>query len=108
VKRVSGITLPDRDLLDLEYHDGRYARLRMERRGCYDFGATVQGEKKLHQFKVDFADVYNRLVKGMTRFFEGGDPPADLRDIVENVAVMEAGNASMKRGGEWIDIETIQ
>ena len=107
VKRVSAIHLPDRDLLDLDYHDGRYARLRMERKGSYDFGATVHGDKKAHQFKVDFTPVYMRLIQGMVRFFEGGDAPAPLRDIVENVAVMEAGNLSMKHSGEWIEIEQV-
>ena len=75
VKRVSAIHLEDRDLLDLDYHDGRYARLRMERKGSYDFGATVHGEKGVKQFKVDFAPVYTRLVQGMTRFFQGGPAP---------------------------------
>jgi predicted dehydrogenase len=107
VARASSITMPDRDLLDLEYHDGRYARLRMERRGCYDFGATVHGEKKVHQFRVDFADVYNRLIRGMTRFFEGAEAPTTLRDLVENVAVMEAGNRSMKADGVWIEVPLI-
>ena len=107
VKRVSAITLPHRDLADLEYHDGRYARLRMDRKACYDFGATVHGEKKVHQFTVDFADVYNRLVRGMTGFFEGGDAPVPLRDLVENVAVMEAGNRSMDRDGAWVDVEAV-
>lgn len=107
VKRVSAITTPDRDLVDLDYHDGRYARLRLERRGCYDFGATVHGTKGIATFKVDFADVYNRLVAGMCRFFEGGPAPADLRDIVENVAVMEAGNASMARDGAWFEVPKV-
>ena len=107
VTRISAITLPDRDLADLEYHDGRYARLRMDRKGSYDFGATVHGEKRVHQLKVDFADVYNRLVLGMTLFFEGGDAPVALRDSVENVAVMEAGNASMKQEGAWVDVEQV-
>lgn len=108
VKRVSAIHLEDRDLLDMEYHDGRYARLRMERKGSYDFGASVHGEKKLHQFKVDFTPVYTRLVQGMTRFFEGGPAPAPLRDIVENVAVMQAGNESMQRDGAWVTVETVE
>jgi predicted dehydrogenase len=107
VKRVSAIHLEDRDLLDLDYHDGRYARLRMERKGSYDFGATVHGEKKAHQFKVDFTPVYMRLIQGMARFFESGAAPAPLGDIIENVAVMEAGNASMKHGGEWVEIDQI-
>jgi len=107
VKRVSAIHLEDRDLLDLDYHDGRYARLRLDRKGSYSFGATVHGEKSAQQFVVDFAPVYTRLVQRMTRFFEGGAAPADLRDIVENVAVMEAGNASIRKSGEWIDIESI-
>jgi hypothetical protein len=105
VCRVRAIHTHDRDLLDLDYHDGRYARLRMERKGCYDFGATVHGERKLHQFKVDFAPVYSRLVQGMTRFFEGGRAPAELVDIVENVAVMQAGNESMMREGKWLAVK---
>ena len=39
--------------------------------------------------------------------FEGGEAPAPMRDLVENVAVMEAGNESIKRNGEWVDIEAI-
>lgn len=105
VRRVSAITTPDRDLVDLDYHDGRYARLRMDRKGSYEFGATVHGKNRVHQFKVDFANVYDRLVQGMTSFFEGGPAPVRLRDLVENVAVMEAGNASMERDGAWVDVD---
>lgn len=108
VKRVRAATGKDRDLVDLEYHDGRAAHLRLERAGAYDFAATVHGEKALHQFKVNFAGVYDRLVEGMVRFFEGGTAPASLRDIVENVAVMEAGNASIRSGGGWVDVEPIE
>lgn len=108
VQRVRATTADARDVLEMEYRDGRSAHLRMERLGCYDFGATVHGQKALAQFKVDFSDVYNRLVAGMTRFFEGGPAPAALRDIVENVAVMECGNLSMARGGAWIDVPPIE
>jgi predicted dehydrogenase len=108
VKRVSAIHLEDRDLVDLDYHDGRYARLRLDRKSSYAFGATVHGGHGVAQFKVDFADVYNRLIKGMLNFFDGGPEPASLRDIVENVAVMEAGNESMARDGAWVDVLAIE
>lgn len=104
VKRVSAIELPDRHLLDMEYHDGRYARLRLERKGGYDFGATVHGTKGVHQFKVDFGPVYGNLVRGMATFFEGGPAPADLDAIVENVRVMVAGNRSISESGAWVDV----
>lgn len=107
VKRVRAITNDARDLIDLEYADGRSAHLRLERRGSYDFAATVHGSKSLHQFKVNFAGVYDRLVEGMCTFFEGGSPPAELRDIVENIAVMEAGNRSLREGGEWISVPEV-
>jgi virulence factor len=107
VRRVSAIHLADRDLVDLDYHDGRYARLRLERKGSYDFGATVHGDKQVRQFRVDFAPVYLRLVQGMAGFFEGQPAPAPLRDIVENIAVMEAGNQSMKQDGAWVNIDPI-
>lgn len=109
VRRVAAVESEDRHLVDLEYHDGRLARLRMERKGAYDFGATVHGEKGVQQFRVDFGPVYTRLVEAMAGFFAGGPAPVDLRDIVENVLVMEAGNASCKQGegGQWVEIERV-
>lgn len=104
VKRVSAIAFEDRHLVDLDYADGRYARLRLERKGAYDFGATVQGTKLTHQFKVDFGPVYTRLVAGMVGFFEGKPAPAKLEAIVENVAVMAAGNESIAKNGDWVSI----
>ncbi len=95
-------------LLDLEYHDGRLARIRCDRNGAWAFGATIHGTKGIAQFVVDFAPVYTRLVEGMVKFFEGGPAPVDLRDIVENVAVMDAGNRSIAAGGEWISVPTIE
>jgi predicted dehydrogenase len=94
-------------LIDLEYHDGRIARIRCDRNGAWAFGATVHGTKGVQQFVVDFGPVYTRLVEGMVKFFEGGPAPVDLRDIVENVAVMEAGNRSIAEGGAWMDVPTI-
>ncbi len=108
VGRVSAVHTEDRDLVRLEYRDGRFASIRLERKAGYAFGATVHGEKDARSFVVDFEPVYARLVAGMTRFFEGGAAPVELRDIVENVAVMEAGNASMSNGGAWVEVETIE
>ncbi|MEO1716119.1 MAG: Gfo/Idh/MocA family oxidoreductase [Planctomycetota bacterium] len=108
VSRVSAVAMADRHLVDLEYRDGRYARLRLDRKAAYDFGATIQGDEKSHQFLVDFGPVYTRLVAGMAGFFEGKSAPADLRDIVENVTVMAAANESIGRDGGWVDVPTIE
>jgi predicted dehydrogenase len=108
VARVSAVAMPDRHLLDMEYRDGRYVRIRMDRKASWAFGATIHGEKGVQQFVVDFGPVYTRLVAGMTRFFEGGPPPADLRDLVENVAVMECGNRSITADGAWVDVPQIK
>jgi predicted dehydrogenase len=104
VRRVSALAMEPRHLVDLEYADGRYARLRLDREAAYEFGATIHGTKGVHQFRVDFGPVYGRLVRGMVAFFEGGDPPATLDRIVENVAVMVAGNASASRDGAWVEV----
>jgi predicted dehydrogenase len=110
-KRVSAVATGNATsgyhLLDIEYHDGRLARIRCDRNGAWAFGATVHGTKGVQQFVVDFAPVYTRLVEGMVKFFEGGPAPVELRDIVENVAVMEAGNRSIAHHGEWVEIPTI-
>lgn len=103
-KRVSAIATEDRHLVDIEFSGGRYARLRLERKGGYDFGATVHGTKGVHFFKVDFGPVYGRLVEGMVNFFTGGPAPTRLEDIVENMAVMLAGNASIARDGAWVEV----
>ena len=108
VKRVSAVHLPDRDLVRLEYRDGRFASIRLDRKASYTFGATVHGEKDLASFTVDFEPVYGRLVAGMCRFFEGGEAPVPLDNLVENVAVMQAGNASMKRDGAWVELSEIE
>lgn len=91
-----------RDHIELRYIDGRYASLRLERVGSYDFGATVHGKNGVACFKVDFSEVYNRLVRGMVRFFEGGPAPTNLDAIVENVAVMEAAHQSIEQDGGWV------
>ena len=108
VARVSAVSTSDRDLVRLEYQDGRFASIRLERAGGYTFAGLVHGEGAIAPFVVDFAPVYGRLVAGMTRFFEGGPAPVALRDIVENVAVMEAGNTSIAKSGAWVDVETVE
>jgi hypothetical protein len=108
VAAISCVTGDDRDLVRLRYHDGRFASIRLERKGGYAFGATVHGTTNAVSFVVDFEPVYGRLVAGMCRFFEGGPAPVELRDIVENVAVMEAGNTSAAAGGDWVDVEEIR
>jgi predicted dehydrogenase len=112
VKRVSSIKTGDATsgyhLLDMEYRDGRIARIRLDRNGSWAFGATIHGKKGVQQFVVDFAPVYGQLVAGMVKFFEGMEAPVDLRDIVENVAVMEAGNRSIAHGGDWVEIPVIK
>jgi predicted dehydrogenase len=107
VKRISAIATRDRHLVDYEYRDGRYVRMRLERAGAWGFGATIHGEIGTQSFVVDFAPVYTRLVEGMVAFFEGKPAPVALRDIVETVAVMEAGNQSIARDGAWVEVESI-
>ncbi|HTL29936.1 MAG TPA: Gfo/Idh/MocA family oxidoreductase, partial [Tepidisphaeraceae bacterium] len=107
VKRICARQSPDREVFDLEYTDGRYARGRLDRKGKYHFGATVHGEGDVKQFIVS-GDVYLPMVKGMVKFFEGAEAPVKLRDIVENIAVMSAGNESMTKDGAWVDVQPIE
>jgi len=104
VARVRCDQMPDRDIVQLQYHDGRYAHLRMDRKAAYDFGATVHGSDAIHSFKVDFAQIYDRLIEGMTGFFEGGPPPATLDRLVEAIAVIETAHTSAETGGGWVDM----
>ncbi len=107
VREVRCDQAEDRDIVQLRYHDGRYAHLRMDRKAAYDFGATVHGSKAIHSFKVDFGEIYNRLIEGMTRFFEGGEPPATLDRLVEAIAVIETAHTSAETGGGWVSMPKI-
>ncbi len=104
IAKVRSDSFVDRDIVELQYHDGRFAHLRMERKGAYDFGATVHGADAIHSFKVDFSEVYNRLVEGMTGFFEGKEAPARLENLVEAIAVIETAHQSVDAGGVWLDM----
>lgn len=105
VAAVSARHTEDRDTVHLRYHDGRAAMLRLERAGSYDFGATVHGSGGVHSFRVDFATVYDRLIEGMTDFFDHGRAPVKLDDILENIAVMEAANRSIAHDGAWVELD---
>lgn len=107
VNRVRTTFMRDRDLVDLAYHDGRFAHLRMERQGGYEFGATLHGTKGVHSFCVNFDGVYDRLVAGMVGFFEGGQAPTSLDSLIENVAVMAAGNRSAAEDNRWVSLDEL-
>ncbi len=107
VEAVRASSTPDRDLADLRYADGRLARIRLERRGGYAFGATVHTTQTLHSFVVDFEPVYARLIAGMSRFFEGAEPPVSLDRIVENIKTMAAGNQSLTTNGDWVKLTDV-
>ncbi|MEM6314307.1 MAG: Gfo/Idh/MocA family oxidoreductase, partial [Planctomycetota bacterium] len=104
VEAVQATGGTDRDFVRFRYDDGRSASIRLERRGSYAFAATVHGTEHCKSFVVDFGPVYGRLVAGMCRFFEGGPAPVDLDRLIENIAVMEAGNRSMASDGEWVEV----
>jgi hypothetical protein len=53
---------------------------------------------------VNFEGVYDRLIERMVRFFEGEPPPVSLDALVENVAVLQAGNRSLREGGAWVAV----
>lgn len=105
VAAVSARHTEDRDTVQLRYRDGRDAMLRLERAGSYDFGATLHGREGVHSFRVDFATVYDRLIEGMTDFFDHGKAPVDLDNILENIAVMEAANRSIADDGAWVELD---
>jgi len=111
VKRVSAVNMGDRHLLDMEYRDGRYVRIRLERKASWEFGMTLHGEKGAAFIRETFKDgagIYDRLISGMVSFFEGKASPVPLRDIVETVAVMEMGNQSIKKKGAWVAVPVVK
>ncbi len=104
VRRVRARDLSDRTVTDLEFFDGRTARLRFERAGHGTFGATVHGSRAVHQFQDNLAGAYDRLVGAVLQFFEGGPAPVELRDTAEHVAVIEAIHRSIGTDGTSVQV----
>lgn len=108
IRRVRAASSADRESVELEYTDGRVAHLRLERKAAYGFAAIVHGTETLTALQVTFAGVYDAFVEAIVGFFSGNASPVDVRDQVERVAVLEAGNRSLASGSAWIDVPIIR
>jgi hypothetical protein len=105
VNSVSAICNEDRHLLDMEYRDGRLARLRMDRKGAWPSAPPCTARRAWSSSSSTSARstaVWSKAWCASSR----GEAPVDLRDIVENVAVMEMATGPSPSTA-WVDVPAI-
>ena len=100
--QVSG----NQDVLVGKWKDGRLGVVRGFSSGLYAFSITVYGDRGvLHS--EDKPEGYGPLLVEITKFFKTRVPPVDPRESLEVLALMEAADVSLARGGVAVPISEI-
>ncbi len=87
----------DCDVVTGTWADGRVATYRGTRSGKGDFGATVFG--KAGNISTLPYDGYAPMLSEVGKFFRSGVSPVSADEMLEVIAVIEAGELSKERGG---------
>ena len=102
---VSRLQTEGTDLAAGVWKGGRIGTFRGLRKGPYDYGATVFGDKGIAP-SGGYAG-YQPLVVEIARFFRTGKPPVSAEETVEIFAFMEAADESKRQGGKPVTIESV-
>jgi len=105
VRRIRGRIHDTGHRIELEYQDGRFAVIGLDRVGTAPFTALLRGEKSSFEFEVGLLNSYDRLVESICRFFESGNPDIPLENTARTIAAIECAERSLSQGGEWITLE---
>jgi predicted dehydrogenase len=104
-KTVTRIHTPDADVVVGVWDNGRIGSFRGIRKGKYDYGGRVFGEKAniaLGAFKG-----YGPLLEAVIKFFETGQSPVREEETLEIMAFMEAADESKVKGGVPVSMEKL-
>lgn len=88
--------------IELEYADERLAVIGLDRTGVSPWQVRVLGTKGEAAFVADLKPAYDRLVRGLCRFFAGEIPAVGLERSVSVIEAIEASQRSLSLGGEWV------
>ncbi len=90
----------------VSYHDNRRGVLEFTT-GAFRFGGVLRQRKEQDlSFAVNApnAEFYGETLKAIEGFFLGAAPPVELSDSLEIMSLIEAADASLRNGGEYIEI----
>ncbi|ATC64627.1 oxidoreductase [Nibricoccus aquaticus] len=101
VRSVRVKVLPDREILHLDWKNGRRGRVTglLTREAPYSL--SLDG---VPQPCIDLAQAVSSLEKSMLTFFQGAPPPVNPEDTLEVIQCIEAANHSRVCGGSKISL----
>ncbi len=68
--------------------------------GAPTYGGSLRGPREAVAFTVDMDQAYSVLLRRIGSFFRGGDCPVAHEETLEILALLEAADRSLARGGE--------
>jgi hypothetical protein len=87
------------------WKDGRIGTFRGTRKGPYDYGAMVFGNKANGFSKA--AVGYEPMLVEICKFFDTGKAPVSAEETLEIYAFMEAADESKRQGGRPVTLESV-
>jgi len=104
-RSVRRVHTPDTDLVIGIWEGDRIGTFRGQRSGKRGYGGTAYGTKKVAP--VGDFDGYRPLLVAVVALFRTGKPPVSARETLEIYAFMAAADASKKRDGAAVSIESV-
>lgn len=105
VAAVRNVGVDQRHVLVLDYSDGKIATVNVLAKASYGFQLTLYGKKSLKSYEINdgFAFYRNLMTQVRDRFLRG--ELQDDGDIgLKTVAIIDAAQSSLERGGELIEL----
>lgn len=85
----------------VEYGDGRRGVVELTE-GAYNYGGFLRGQGQSRPFVVDGRRLYSDQLEVVHRFFRGEEPPLQLEDTLEVMALLDAAERSSQSGAEVV------
>lgn len=104
-KTVSRVHSEGTDIVTGIWNDGRIGVVRGTRTGIHEYGGTIYLEKE--NITIGKNEGYANMLKSVAEFFKTGIPPVTAEETLELLAFMEAADASKRKKGKPVSIESV-
>jgi hypothetical protein len=104
IESVRALRSDHEDIVHVQYKDGRRPILRLVRRGASGFWFTVGCAEGERVVPVTAGTFYERLLAQVAAMFRSGRSPMPLESTLEIVALLEAINHSVSKGGAKVRV----
>lgn len=105
VKTVTRTYSPDNDVITGAWEDGKIGIVYGIRNSKTGYKVTAFGTNAI--VEQARGGSYTPMLREVVQFFRTGNPPVSLEETIEIYAFMEAADASKRRGGGPVSIDTV-